>query len=166
MIRKLVLVTLFVLAIDLSTAYAERFDIEGYVVRLDANCAVIVSKDSKARSEDSAYRFYGIGFPSEKQPFGPEVRKYLRDVLSKGTRIYIKKMRDSGGKDSLPEALIQVYGESLNYGLIRAGLAWVDRQRCRDLYCRRWHIAEHKAIEARKGLWSVDVPTPPWQWAR
>ena len=166
MIRKLFLVILFVLAIGISKACAERFDIEGYVVRLDANCAVITSKDSKARTEDAAYRFYGIGLPSEKHPFGPEVRKYLRNVLSKGRRIHIKKMTESAGSDSMPEALIQVSGDSLNYALIREGLAWVDRQRCRDLYCRRWHIAEHKAIEARMGIWSVDMPTPPWQWAR
>lgn len=166
MTRKLLLVILFVLGIGISKAYAERFDIEGFVVRLDANCAVIISKDSKARTEDAAYRFYGIGIPSEKQPFGPEVRKYLGNLLPKGTRIFIKKMKNSDGSDSLPEALIQVYGDSLNYALIREGLAWVDRQRCRDLYCRRWHIEEHKAINASKGIWSVNVPTPPWQWAR
>ena len=166
MSRKLLLVMLFVLATGISNARAERFEIEGYVVRVDANCAVIVSNDSKARSEDAAYRFYGIGIPSERQPFGPEVRKYLAAMLPRGTRISIKELTDPSGSDSLPEALIQVYGKSLNYALITEGLAWVDRRRCKGLYCRRWHIEEHRVIEERKGIWSVNVSTPPWQWGQ
>ncbi len=166
MVRKLILAMLFVLAAGITKAHAERFDIEGFVVRIDTNNNIIVSNDSKAQSEDATYRFYGIGIPSEKQPFGSEAHKYLVNILPKGTRITIKKLTDSNGSNSIPSALIQVYGKSLNYALISEGLAWVDRQRCKGLYCRRWHIEEHKIIEDRKGIWSVDAPTPPWQWGQ
>ena len=163
MIRKLLPVMIVALA-AFSAACSEGSGIDAYVVRVDESCAVIVSNDSKATSEDAAYRFYGIGIPSQRQPFGPEARTYIEKMLPKGTRVSINKLTNPSGTDSLPEALIQVYGKSLNYALISEGLAWVDRQKCKGLYCRRWHIEEHKVIEAGKGIWSVNVSTPPWQW--
>ena len=165
MIRKLLPVIIVALA-AFSTACSEGPGIDAYVVRVDESCAVIVSNDSKAASEDGAYRFYGIGIPSARQPFGPEAHAYIEKMLPRGTRISINKLTDPRGSDSLPEALIQVYGKSLNYALISEGLAWVDRRRCKGLYCRRWHIEEHRVIEERKGIWSVNVSTPPWQWGQ
>ena len=163
MTRTLLTAMLFALTAFLN-ACSEGPGIDAYVVRIDSNCAVVVSFDSKATSEDAAYRFYGIGIPSERQPFGPEAHAYIEKMLPRGTRISINKLTDPRGSDSLPEALIQVYGKSLNYALISEGLAWVDRQHCKGLYCRRWHIEEHKVVEAGKGIWSVKVSTPPWQW--
>lgn len=157
----------FLLALSIPLAHAEQFDSEGFVVRIGPDCSVIVSHSSKANSEDAAYRLYGLGIPSPRQPFGPEAQSYLAKLLPKGTRISIKAIpvpnRDAS---SLPDALIQVYGKSVNYALIRDGMAWVDRQVCTGLYCRRWNIEEHRAVEARKGIWSTNYSTPPWQWAR
>ncbi|MBO4312948.1 MAG: hypothetical protein J5838_01505 [Desulfovibrio sp.] len=42
----------------------------------------------------------------------------------------------------------------------------LSEARAESLYCRRWYIEEHRAVTSGKGPWSVDAPTPPWQWAR
>ena len=45
-------------------------------------------------------------------------------------------------------------------------LAWVDRQKCRAVFCRRWLIQEHQAVLDKRGIWGLNIGTPPWQWSR
>ena len=63
-------------------------------------------------------------------------------------------------------ALVQVAGTSVNYQLLVEGLAWVNRSTCKAMFCRRWYIQEHQAVVDRRGLWGLNMSTPPWQWSR
>ena len=69
-------------------------------------------------------------------------------------------------KDGSIRALVQVRGDSVNYQLVAQGLAWVDRQSCKAIFCRRWYIQEHQAVQERRGIWRLNLGTPPWQWGR
>ncbi|MBD5642093.1 MAG: thermonuclease family protein, partial [Desulfovibrio sp.] len=60
--------------------------------------------------------------------------------------------------------LVQVQDRSVNNRLVSDGLAWVDRSTCKAFFCRRWHIEEHLAQKDRRGIWSLNMSTPPWQW--
>lgn len=108
-------------------------------------------------------RFYGIGIPSPRQPFGLEAQRELMKILRPGTGVTVTLVNE--GKEGIYDALVQVADRSVNNRLVSEGLAWVNRQTCKAFFCRRWHIEEHIAQTERRGVWSVNLSTPPWQWS-
>ena len=136
----------------------------GYVVNVEDGNTVTVSTKADARKADFVLRFYGIGAPTLRQPFGKEACAYLREMLPKGTRVGVDIVEEE--KDGSIRALVQVRGDSVNYQLVAQGLAWVDRQSCKAIFCRRWDIQEHQAVQERRGIWRLNLGTPPGQWGR
>jgi len=61
-------------------------------------------------------------------------------------------------------ALVRVGNTLVNEELIRQGLAWVFIRYCDRPICKEWIQAE--ALEARRGLWSMPNPVPPWEYRR
>ncbi|MBR4741567.1 MAG: thermonuclease family protein [Desulfovibrio sp.] len=135
-----------------------------FVVRVEDGGTIAVAKWPDAEKEDELVRMYGIRTPSLLDPYGQEARKFLLGLLPKGTKIELQTVNQTS-EDGLEEVLVQVAGKSLNYSLLYEGLAWVDRATCKSSYCRRWYIVEHNSVESRKGLWSLELETPPWQWS-
>ena len=137
---------------------------DGYVVRVeDSNC-VAVGDEPNSTEVRARLFFYGIQAPTGKQPMAAQTMAFLQQILPPGTPVTV----DEAGEDEngLTRALIRSGGTSINYLLLQRGLAWVDRRRCRALYCRRWMIQEHYAVTDRAGIWGLDLGTPPWQWQR
>lgn len=134
---------------------------QAYVVDVQDGCTITTS-DKPGATAGSPLRLYGIGAPTPRQPMGPEARAELRRLLPKGTRVEIETVGE--GKDDPPFALVQVRGASVNYQLVVKGLAWVDRKRCKGIFCRRWYLQERQAVEAHLGIWGLNIGTPPWQW--
>ncbi|MDE7240929.1 MAG: thermonuclease family protein [Desulfovibrio sp.] len=114
------------------------------------------------KSADYVISLYGIGIPTEDQPFGREARATLLRLLRPGARVIVSIVGEVGG--GVVSALVQVDGRSVNNLLVDEGLAWVDRATCKAMLCRRWHIEEHSAIKERRGIWSLNMSSPPWQW--
>lgn len=106
--------------------------------------------------------FYGIGIPTLRQPMGREAQALLAKMLPKGAKVTLTTVNE--GEDGLVSALVQVADRSVNNRLVSEGLAWVDRSICKAFFCRRWHIEEHLAQTERRGLWALNISTPPWQW--
>ena len=137
---------------------------DAYVVNVEDGNTVSVSTKAGKEEADAVLLFYGIEAPSMSQPFGPEARAYLQRMMPKGSKIGVEPV---GQLESGPiSALVQVGGDSVNYKLVMEGLAWVDRQKCRAVFCRRWLIQEHQAVLDRRGIWGLNIGTPPWQWSR
>jgi endonuclease YncB( thermonuclease family) len=137
---------------------------EGYVVRVEDDGAVVVSESRVLDDPAERYLFYGVEVPALHQPFGPESLAWLRGKLPRGTQVNLRSAsRDSSGH---LRALIQLGRDSINYQLLYQGLAWVNRAQCRAIFCRRWYIQEHQAVVEKRGLWSMTMSTPPWQWSR
>lgn len=109
-----------------------------------------------------AIRFYGIGVPTSRQPFGKEAHALLRSLLAPGAKIILTTVNEA--EDGIISALVQVQDRSVNNRLVADGLAWVDRSTCKAFFCRRWHIEEHVAQKERRGIWGLNFSTPPWQW--
>ena len=150
------------LSLSLFVSQAAAWD--GYVVRVeDSNC-IAVADDPDTSKVRARLFFYGIQAPTGKQPMAAQAMAFLKQILPPGTPVTV----DEVGEDDngLTRALIQSGGTSINYLLLQRGLAWVDRRRCRALYCRRWMIQEHYAVTDRAGLWGLDLGMPPWQWQR
>lgn len=129
------------------------------VVEAPANNIMLVQD---ASGKELAIRFYGIGVPTSRQPLGNEAHALLAQILAPGTKIILTTVNED--KDGLINALVQVQDRSVNNRLVAEGLAWVDRSTCKAFFCRRWHIEEHLAQKERRGIWGLNIGTPPWQW--
>lgn len=129
------------------------------VVEVPANNIMLVQD---ASGKELAIRFYGIGVPTSRQPLGKEAHALLAQILAPGTKIILTTVNED--KDGLINALVQVQDRSVNNRLVAEGLAWVDRSTCKAFFCRRWHIEEHLAQKERRGIWGLNIGTPPWQW--
>ncbi len=133
-----------------------------FVREIQPGNIVVVNENRHASRGDFAIRFYGVGIPTLKQPFGMPAQEQLRKLLPKGTKIIITTINEDA--NGIVSALVQLEDHSINNRLIAEGLAWVDRSTCKAFFCRRWHIQEHLAIKEKRGIWSLNIPTPPWQW--
>ena len=137
---------------------------DAYVVQVEDGNTVNVSTTLGSEEPDAVLLFYGIQAPSLSQPYGPQAQEYLQRMMPKGAKVGVEVV---GQLEAGPmTALVQVGGDSVNYKLVMEGLAWVDRQKCRAVFCRRWLIQEHQAVVDRRGLWGLNMSTPPWQWSR
>ena len=132
-----------------------------YVVEVEEGNLIAVASRWGKKSPDYTISLYGIGMPTEGQPFGRETRARLLGLLPAGARVIVSIVGEGAG---VVYALVQVEGRSVNNILVDEGLAWVDRATCKAMLCRRWHIEEHSAIKARRGIWSLNMSSPPWQW--
>lgn len=133
-----------------------------YVVAVEEGNLISVADRWGKKSADYVISLYGIGIPTEDQPFGKEARATLLRLLPPGVRVIVSIVGE--GEGGVVYALVQVEGRSVNNLLVDEGLAWVDRATCKAMLCRRWHIEEHSAIKARRGIWSLNMSSPPWQW--
>ena len=137
---------------------------DAYVVSVEDGNTVTVSTKYGSKEPEFVLLFYGIEAPTQNQPFGREAMAYLQRMMPKGAKVDVE---DVGQLEAGPiTALVQVGGDSVNYKLVMEGLAWVDRQKCRAIFCRRWLIQEHQAVLDRRGIWGLNIGTPPWQWTR
>lgn len=135
---------------------------KAYVTSIEEGNILMVSKWRGTATPETAVLFYGIGIPSMHQPFGAQARELLLKLLPKGRQVSLESA--SMEKDGQLAALVQAGGVSVNHRLLADGLAWVDRGKCKAFFCRRWLIQENVARKERRGIWSINVSTPPWQW--
>lgn len=108
--------------------------------------------------------FYGISIPTGRQPYGREARAFLAKMLPRGSKVTLTTINEND--EGIVYALVQAADQSINTRLVADGLAWVDRKTCKALFCRRMHIAENTARQERRGIWSLNMSTPPWQWGK
>lgn len=116
----------------------------------------------QGNGKELTINFYGVGIPTLKQPYGNEAHSLLSSILPKGRKVTLTTVNETD--DGVINALVQVNDRSVNNQLISEGLGWVDRRTCKAFFCRRWHIEEHLAQKERRGIWSLNMSTPPWQW--
>ncbi|MDR1777917.1 MAG: thermonuclease family protein [Desulfovibrio sp.] len=137
---------------------------EGYVVRIEDDGVIVFSENRDLSDPLKRYSFYGVEVPTVRQPMGPEALAWLREQLPPGKKINV----DAAGKEeaSGTRAMVRIDSDSVNYQLLAQGYAWINRALCRAVFCRRWYIQEHHAVQEKRGLWSLGLSTPPWQWSR
>lgn len=105
---------------------------------------------------DVRIRMFGIDAPEQGQPFGNEARDMLRAlVLNKTVTVSMKDVDQYGRL----VATLQVDGQDVGEQLLRAGAVWNYAQFSQD---ERFAALEAEARNARRGLWALDNPTPPW----
>lgn len=105
-------------------------------------------------------RLWGLDAPEHGQPFGPDARRFLHDLLLQ-KRVSVLQH----GADSYGRPLVQIslpINRDAGARLIEEGLAWVYPPNAATLqvYSRLEEIARH----LRLGLWATQDPIPPWIW--
>lgn len=106
-------------------------------------------------------RLAGIDAPELGQPYGKAARQAVSSIIAAQ---YIKV--DSTGSDRYGRVLGVVHltnGTTLNYHLVRTGMAWQYLQYDRSILLQK--AQQHAQIE-RAGLWADRQPTPPWVWRK
>ena len=101
---------------------------------------------------------YGINCPRQQQNFGPESKKFTFQTVL-GRIVEVRPLLVDGYGRTI--AIVSIGGVSLNDELVRAGLAWVLVQYCREASCSNWIRSQEEAQAERIGLWSNSNPSPP-----
>lgn len=107
-------------------------------------------------------RLHGVDAPERAQRFGPEATAFLEELLQ-GKQVMLRPTdRDRYGR--IVAWLTLPGGPSVQELLLTAGLAWWYERYAPGATALA--EAEREAREARRGVWSLEEPTPPWEWRR
>jgi len=106
-------------------------------------------------------RFYGIDCPEKDQPYGMQVKRFVKKMCRGKNVDVVPSGQDWHGRVI---GLIYVDGKVLNEALVINGLPWVYGRYCHKRICDKWKQMERKARQADVGLWSEPNPITPWEW--
>lgn len=112
------------------------------------------------QGESVRIRLEGIDAPERGQDFGRRATQALSELAhGKNARVEVQTIDRYGRR----VARVIVEGVDTSEELVRRGLAWHYTQYSSDAVLAR---LEREAREARRGLWSVANPQPPWEFRR
>ena len=105
-------------------------------------------------------RLEGIDCPELGQDFGRRARQFTSAECFGKTVVVAPRYQDRYGRTV---ARVKVGGRDVSLLLVEAGLAWhyVAHSSAPELA-----NAQANAQKARRGVWSLKSPTPPWRWRR
>jgi endonuclease YncB( thermonuclease family) len=123
---------------------------------LDGDSLVIQSRDQQVVQ----VRLAGIDAPEYDQPYGLAARGALSALVKDHTVRVDPVDHDHYGR---VVAKIRAGNRDVNLVLVRSGYAWVYREYTQD---SALYAAEREARSARRGLWALRKPVPPWIWRK
>ncbi len=125
---------------------------------MTAKCVKVLDGDTliiECEKSRRTVNIEGIDAPELDQPWGKEVRNFVRDYL-RGEDLEIEVLEDTG--DTV-RARVTVNGVDLSEMLVSRGLVWVsDGSTDTELV-----VLSGKARELPCGLWMDPNPQPPWE---
>ena len=80
-------------------------------------------------------RFYGIDSPESHQDFGTRAKQFVSDLVFKKDVRVVQKDKERYGR---VVGIVYPGDTCINEEIIKAGLAWVYRQYCKDVICKDW----------------------------
>lgn len=109
-------------------------------------------------------RLYGIDTPEMDQPFGPEAKAALSQlVLGQIVKVYTWDT-DRWGRTV---GIVVKDDYDVAWTLTAQGLAWVSARYCRDpVICPAYLTRMETAQKTHQGLWANDTATPPENWRK
>ena len=106
-------------------------------------------------------RMYGIDAPERGMDFYKVSKNHLGSLCD-GKLIKIERV----DKDRYGRIVAKSYlpnGKELGAEMIKAGLAWHFKKYSKDESLASYEVT---AREQKLGLWSIDNPTPPWEYRK
>jgi endonuclease YncB( thermonuclease family) len=142
------------LALALASLPARGETLQGKVVGIsdgDTLTILVERKQVKVRLTE-------IDAPELRQAFGQRARQSLGELCASHAVV----LRTSG-KDRFGRVLgrVECAGVDASAEQVRRGMAWVFDRYVTD---HGLYALQHKAREARLGLWAENNPVAPWQW--
>ena len=135
------------------------FPFDGYAGQLTGKVVKIHTGDTIEILADGGpvrIHLYGIHCPEKDQPLGKEAMQYTSDlVYGKVVTVHITNTDRRSGKTG---AVMLPGGKSLNSELVKAGLAWWNKQNAPD--DKVLQTLENSAKSNRLGLWLIPEPVP------
>ena len=148
---KIIVWALAIVLIAAGGALAGQDVMTGKCVKVLDGDTLIIECDLNRRTVD----IEGIDAPELGQPWGKEVRSFVRDMV-RGQEVEIEVVESSG--DGV-RAHVTVNGIDLSEMLVSRGLAWVPEDSAdADLMG-----LGAKAKELPCGLWTDEDAEPPWE---
>lgn len=141
------------------TAYAET--ISGRVTSIIDGDTLIVAE---ANHQPRRIHLAGIDAPEITQSFGQNAKTGL-SALAFGQQATANCK--PGSRPGPAQCTVHIGNQDLGLELIRAGMAWWDRQNSALQAAQERADYEHAEFLAkihRHGLWNSKNPTPPWEW--
>ena len=129
---------------------------EGKVVSVLDGDTLRILKDGVQKT----VRLASIDCPENGQPYGQAAKEFTADLADRRTVTVQSAEADETG-DIV--AFVFVGRTDLNKELLKAGLAWRDKQ---DADNPELAELEFKARSAKRGLWKEPEPVPPWEWRK
>jgi micrococcal nuclease len=130
----------------------------GNVVGIKDGDTIVVMHDGVGET----IRLYGIDAPEKKQDFGTKSKQFLSDLVFNKTVTVKVKDKDRYGR-TIGEVYLQD-GTNANHEMVRAGLSWWYEQYAKnDENLKR---LQNEARTKKIGLWSLQNPTPPWEFRK
>ncbi|HEY3442404.1 MAG TPA: thermonuclease family protein [Paludibaculum sp.] len=146
-------VTIAALAVPL--AHAQKTEFTAEVVGVTEGDILRV----KHNGAEEKIRLQGIDCPEMNQTFGPQAKKFTRD-LAVGKSVTVKVFEVDRFKRQVADIILPD-GKNLNQEIVKAGYAWWFVRYAKN--DRVLEKLEAEAKQARRGLWSQELPTPPWE---
>lgn len=124
------------------------------IVAVEAGDRITVRHDGRTET----IRLSDIICPQPGQPFADQAREFAARLASGQQATLTVFRRDPFGQTVALVTLAD--GTVLNHELVKAGLAWWQRNYSTDPETER---LEAEARVARRGLWADPKPVPPWE---
>ena len=148
---------LALLLLSLPLAYAENFT--GKVVAVTDGDTLQVMRDGKAVK----VRLYGVDAPERGQDFGTQAKLFTSD-LAFGQIVTVEVKGSGKYATTIGEVRRKEDARNINQELVQAGLAWWYKSFApHDSILQ---LLEQQAREAKRGLWILPSPVPPWAWRK
>lgn len=129
-----------------------------------AKVTKVIDGDSlKVRKGKKNYelRLYGIDAPEYDQPFAGKAKKFVKKKIS-GKKVQVIPIERDKYKRLV--AIVVLGDETINYELLRHGLAWYYPKYCKKRICSSWKKESKAAKKKKKNIWSDPSPVSPWKW--
>lgn len=115
----------------------------------------VIDGDTFVTATGERIRLYGIDAPEMDQPYGPEAKAVLTDLLD-GPVTIDRVTKDRYGRTI---ATAKGRGREIASEMIAAGAAWMYRKYCSRPLCVNLRRLEAKSKRLRKGLWGSESKT-------
>lgn len=132
---------------------------QGKVVGVSDGDTITVMHDGKGEK----IRLYGVDTPEKAQDFGQKAKQFSSDLVF-GKTVDVRRMdTDRYGRTV---GVVTVDGKTLNEELIKAGMAWVYTEYCKESFCSQWQKFQDEAKNKKIGLWSMPNSIRPSEFRR
>jgi endonuclease YncB( thermonuclease family) len=141
--------------------------ISGMVFRVSDGDTITIKND--INEDYTKCRLYGIDAPEKSQPYGPEAKRFLSQmVLGRDIQYRVVSKDVYGRAVCIVITTDEVPNLEINEHMVRSGLAWAYVQYLKKdkETLKRYSTLQEEAMKSRIGLWQDPNPQPPWEYRK